>query len=93
MIDNLSGRHFTDGCLGGGVDIATGHSHLATSEFRFSDEYKENCLSTVSNHTVFEHGDKLNRYDCSSSTGQKESDSKTMSRSSEEVISFNTGVN
>ena len=46
----------------------------------------------MSNHTVFGHGDKLNRYDYNSSRGKKESDSKTTSRSFEEVISFNTGV-
>ena len=33
-IDNFSGRYFVDGCLGGGVDISTGHSHLPTSEIR-----------------------------------------------------------
>ena len=91
-IDNFSGRYSTDGCLGEGVDISTGHSHLPTSEFRFSDQYKEICDSTMPNHTVFRHGDKLDRYDCNSSTGEKGSDSKTMSRSSEEVISFNTGA-
>ena len=40
-------------------------------------------------------GMKINsiyRCDYNSSTGEKESDSKTMSGSSEEVISFNTGV-
>ena len=58
-IDNFSGRYFTDGCLGGGVDIGAGHSHLPTSEFRFSDQYKEICASTMSSHTVFGHGDKL----------------------------------
>ena len=46
----------------------------------------------MSNHTVFGHGDKLNRYDYNSSTGEKGSDSKATLRSSEEVISFNTGV-
>ena len=46
----------------------------------------------MANHTVFRHGDKLDRYDCNSSTGEKGSDSKTMSRSSEEVISFTTGA-
>ena len=39
-------------------------------------------------HTVFGHGDKLSRYDYNSSIGEKGSDRKTMSRSSEEVISF-----
>ena len=91
-IDNFSGRYSTDGCLGGGVDIGMGHPHLPTSEFGFSDQYKEICASTMPNHTVFRHGDKLNRYDCNSSTGEKGSDSKTMSRSSEEVISFTTGA-
>ena len=80
-INNFSGRYFTDACLGGGVDIGTGHSHLPASEFRFSDQDKEICASTVSNHTVFGHGDKLNRYDCNSSTGEKGSESKTMSKS------------
>ena len=91
-IDNFSGRYSTDGCLGGGVDIGTGHPHLPTSEFRFSDQYKEICASTMPNHTVFRHGDKLDRYECNSSTGEKGSDSKTVSRSSEEVISFITGA-
>ena len=91
-IDNFSGRYSTDGCLGGGVDIGTGHPHLPTSEFGFSDQYKEICASTMPNHTVFRHGDKLDRYECNSSTGEKGSDSKTVSRSSEEVISFITGA-
>ena len=91
-IDNFSGRYFTDGCLGGGVDTGRGHSHLPTSEFGFSDQYEEVYVSTMSNHTVFEHGDKLNRYEYNSSAGEKGLDSKTMSRSSEEVISFHTGV-
>ena len=91
-IDNFSGRYSTDGCLGGGVDIGTGHPHLPTSEFGFSYQYKEICASTMPNHTVFRHGDKLDRYDCNSSTGEKGSDSKTVSRSSEEVISFTTGA-
>ena len=91
-IYNFSARYSTDGCLVGGVDIGTGHSHLPTSEFRFSDQYIEICTSTMPNHTVFRDGDKLDRYDCNSSTGEKGSDSKTMSRSSEEVISFNTGA-
>ena len=34
----------------------------------------------MSNHTVFGHGYKLNRYDYNSSTGEKGSDSKTMSK-------------
>ena len=59
LIDNFSGRYFTDGCLSEGVDIGTGYSHLPCSEFRFSDQYKEICASTVSNHTVFGHEDKL----------------------------------
>ena len=92
LINNFSGRYFTDGCLCGGVDIGTGQSHLPFSEFTFSDQYKEICASIMSNHTVFGHGDKLNRYDYNSSTGETESDSKMMPRSSEEVISFNTGV-
>ena len=46
----------------------------------------------MSNHTAFGHGDKLNKYDCNSTTGEKGSDSKTMSRSSEGVSSFNTWV-
>ena len=44
------------------------------------------------NHTVFRHGDKLNSYDYNSSTGEKVSDSKTVSRSSEEVISSTKGA-
>ena len=79
-IDNFSERYFTDGCLGRGVDIGTGHSHLPLSEFRFADQYKEICASTMPNNTVFRHGDKLDRYDCNSSTREKRSDSKAMSR-------------
>ena len=84
--------NFSDGCLGRGVDIGTGHSHLPTSELRFFDQHKEICASSVSNYTVFGHGDKLRRFDYNSSTGEKGPDSKTVSRSSVEVISFNTGV-
>ena len=51
--------------------MGTGHSHLPTSAFRFSDQYKEICSSTMSNHTVFGHGDKLNRYDYNTSIGEK----------------------
>ena len=36
--DNFSG-HFTDGILGGGVDIGTEQYYLPSSEFRFSDQY------------------------------------------------------
>ena len=91
-IDNFSGRFFTDGFLGGGVDIDAGYSHLPTSDFRFSDQNKEICVSTMSNHTNFGNGDKLSRHDYNPSTGERGSDSKKMSRSSEEIISFNTGV-
>ena len=35
--------------------------HLPTSIFRFFDQNKEICASTMSNHTVFGHGYKLNR--------------------------------
>ena len=46
----------------------------------------------MSNYTDFGHGDKLRRFDYNASTGEKGPDSKTVSRSSVEVISFNTGV-
>ena len=88
-IDNFSGQYSTDGCLGRGADIGTGHSHLPTL---FSDQHKEICASSMSNHTVLGHGDKLSRFDYNSSTGEKGPDSKTVSRSSVEVISSNTGV-
>ena len=92
LIDNFSGQYFTHGCFGGGVDIGTGNSQLLTSKFRFSDQYKKICASAMSNCAVFGHGDKLNWYDYNSSTVEKELDSKTMSRSSEEFSSFSTGV-
>ena len=60
-IDSFSERYFTDGCLGGGVDIGTGQSHLSFSEVRFSDKYKGICALTLPDHTVFRRGDKLNR--------------------------------
>ena len=62
-IDNFSRRYFTDGCLGGGADIGMGHSHVPTSKFRFFDQHKEICASTVSHHTVFGHRYKLIRHD------------------------------
>ena len=46
----------------------------------------------MSNYTDFGHGDKLRRFDYNASTGEKGPDSKTVSRSSVEVISLNTGV-
>ena len=55
--------YFNDVCLDEGFDIGTGQSHLPTSEFSSSDQYKEGCASAMSNHTVFGHGDKVNRYD------------------------------
>ena len=63
--------------------MGTEHSHLSNSGFRSSGKYKANCASTISNHTLFGHGDKLNRYDYNSSTGEKGLESKTISRSSE----------
>ena len=93
LIDNFSGRYFTDGCLSEGVDIGTGHSHLPSSEFRFSDQYKEICAQPC--QTIQFLGMKINSlYGCDYhlSTAEKGSDSKTMSGSSEEVISFNTRV-
>ena len=80
---NFSGRFFTDHFLGEGINMGTEHSHLSNSEFRFSGKYKANCASTISNHTLFGHGDKLNKYDYNSSTGEKGLESKTISRSSE----------
>ena len=35
LIDSFSGQYFTDGCLGGGVDIAMRHSHFPTLELHF----------------------------------------------------------
>ena len=46
----------------------------------------------MSNHTIFGDGEKPSRYDYNSSTGEKGSDSETMSRLSKEVISFNRRV-
>ena len=53
---------------------------------------KKSVLQPCQNHTVFGDGEKLNRYDYNFSTGEKGSDSETLSRLSKEVISFNRRV-
>ena len=71
-----------------------GQSHLPSLEFTCSDRYKEICVSTIPDCKVFRHGYryKLSRSNYNSSTGKKGPDNKVRSRSSEEVISFNTGI-
>ena len=56
-INNFSGGYFTDGCIGGGVDIGTGQSHLPFSEVRLSDQYKEICASAMPGDTVLRDRD------------------------------------
>lgn len=62
-----------------------GQSHLPSSEFRFFDQYKKILASFMRDHTVFRHGNKFNRHEYNSSTGEKGRDSKAVSRSSEDV--------
>ena len=82
LIDNFSERYLVDGCFDGGVNNATGQSHLPSAEFRFSDQYKELCASTLPDHAVLRHGDKLKRYDYNFFTEEIGLDSKTVSISS-----------
>lgn len=67
------------------VDIDMGQSHLPSSEFRFFDQYKKILASFMRDHTVFRHGNKFNRHEYNSSTGEKGRDSKAVSRSSKDV--------
>ena len=57
------------------------------------DQYKEICAQPCQTIQFLRDGDKLNGYDYNSSTGEQGPDSKAVSRSSEEVISFDIGIN
>ena len=71
-IDNFSGRYFTVGCLGGGVDIDTGHSHLPTSEFSFLINIKKFVLQSF--QTTQFLGMEINSIDMTKTPPQEKKD-------------------